>query len=164
MSPEKSLELLKQICEFLIITRDKGFVHGDIRPWNILEDKNTFKLIDWGSSISLDDPPSAPLGVSIRLGVSSPLLEKTYKSPKIKKVLKNAWLRNDLWGLGVSVYNLVAEVDSDVLFGNSWCSDPGSDNYNPLESSNTKLNYIVNEMLLNIDLPVVSLEEILDRL
>jgi len=60
LSPELVVSIAIQLAEILVYLRDanahsnnKPYVHGDIKPSNVVFDKNTglIQLIDWGSSV-----------------------------------------------------------------------------------------------------------------
>ena len=54
---EQSLQLMEQLCEALIVAHEKGFVHRDIKPGNVLleVDGSRALLTDFGLVRTLDD-------------------------------------------------------------------------------------------------------------
>lgn len=99
MPLHKALELLTKICYGLAHTHDQGLVHKDIKPRNILLQKdNTVKLIDYNAS---EEYPTKKLSEN---GTIAGTL--SYMSPE---QLSGEPLdpRSDIFSLGILFYNML---------------------------------------------------------
>lgn len=104
LSPEKSLEIVKQIVAALAHAYEKHIVHRDIKPSNLLINKKTglAKLADMGLARSLDEEESASI---TRAGTTVGTVD--YMSPEQARDSKLADFRSDIYSLGATWYYLL---------------------------------------------------------
>ena len=136
---------------------ENGFSHGDIRPWNILYDGSKFSLIDMGSIVFHDRPPK---DVDNRPGLYSLFLRNYYKPCRLiddKIPPRDIWIRNDLWGLGLVIYNLYKgnmpnEIANHLKYAYTECR---------INTEDTFIDNFVNNTLLNPEIAYIELEDVL---
>ena len=59
-SPEQSLDIVRQVCNGLREVHEAGFLHLDLKPNNVMIDRNgTVKLIDFGLAETIEEPKNA---------------------------------------------------------------------------------------------------------
>jgi len=163
MPLDKVKEFVVQICQKLITLHDIGYAHGDLRAWNILENKGQFEILDFGGAINLKTPPTVQEYFSYneygegRVGLNSIIVINAYDDKNMNHAERSLiWVRNDLWGLGITLYELTAEHAGSIIYGTT------SEKYIPLATRCSSLNYLVNEILLNDQVSDISLEDVID--
>lgn len=122
ISPATALHLTIQICEAMQYAHDKGVVHRDVKPANVLITKDHRpKLADFGlamkpSDHSLDAPewasasefdPTDPLGVAaLRLTKPGDAMgTPDYAAPEVYE--GKADQRSDIYALGIMLYEML---------------------------------------------------------
>lgn len=99
----RSIEIIKQIAKALQHAHEKGIVHRDIKPGNILLRRDGLaKLADMGLARSLDD--HADTGIT-RAGTTVGTVD--YMSPEQSRDSKAADVRSDLYSLGCTWYYML---------------------------------------------------------
>lgn len=110
--PARVIAILRQVAAALAALYDRGLVHGDIKPANILlrhdRGADTAKLIDVGLAKHLAEPDAPEDCV-----VGTPL----YISPEAIVTPNDVDGRSDLYGLGAVAYFLLS--GSPVFLGNN---------------------------------------------
>ena len=97
---EEALEIARQVCEGLQAAHEKGIVHRDIKPGNILlTPKGQVKITDFGLAV---------IGGRTRITKSGTSLgTPAYMSPEqVRGEVADS--RADIWSLGVVVYEMVS--------------------------------------------------------
>ena len=101
-SPQEILAIVGQICDALDYSHERGVVHRDIKPGNILiSEEGLTKIVDFGLA-KMEDPLDQ--GLTRTLSTMGTL---QYMSPEQMKGLKNTDSRSDIYSLGVVLYELL---------------------------------------------------------
>ncbi len=113
MDVRERIALFLQVCDGVLHAHQKGLIHRDIKPDNILvsraqQQPATVKIIDFGVAKSLSGVLSAhPAHTSLGSFVGTP----AYSSPEqLSGPLVNVDTRADIYSLGVVLYQLLAGV------------------------------------------------------
>jgi serine/threonine-protein kinase len=102
LSEEEALPIIRQVAKALQHAHERGFIHRDIKPKNIMISKNgDVKLADLGLARALDDRHAAEAEAGRAYGTPY------YISPEQIKGKKNITPAADLYGLGATLYHMV---------------------------------------------------------
>ena len=102
LSEEEALPIIRQVAKALQHAHDRGFIHRDIKPKNIMIAKNgDVKLADLGLARALDDRHAAEAEAGRAYGTPY------YISPEQIRGKKNITPAADLYGLGATLYHMV---------------------------------------------------------
>jgi len=102
LSPGEALELTRQIAEGLAAAWELGIVHRDVKPSNVLIDREgEVKVVDFGLAKPVDAPEAVEL-TATGIVVGSP----HYLSPEHASA-KPTDFRSDVYSLGVVLYEML---------------------------------------------------------
>jgi serine/threonine protein kinase len=110
LSPDEALEIIAPVCEALQAAHDRGIVHRDVKPENLLIDRNgTVKIADFGIARMMDEPntegiaEATPDHLAVHtLAAGTP----DYAAPE-QRVLAACDHRVDIYSLGVVLYEII---------------------------------------------------------
>jgi serine/threonine protein kinase/Flp pilus assembly protein TadD len=99
LSPDKSISIAKQVCEGLAEAHRLGVVHRDLKPQNIMIDKEgNARIMDFGIARSLEE--KGITGAGVMIGTPE------YMSPEQVEG-EEADQRSDIYALGVILYEML---------------------------------------------------------
>ena len=102
LDPERAVALIRPILQALAHAHEKGMIHRDIKPDNIIVEKLTGRplLVDFGIVKQMDDGPGNTLSGFV---VGTP----TYMSPEQALGQSNVDHRSDIYSIGGVLFHLV---------------------------------------------------------
>jgi tRNA A-37 threonylcarbamoyl transferase component Bud32 len=104
LTPDQALAVVPQVCEALHYAHKKGIVHRDVKPENILLDKEGHvKIADFGLARLLDRPPTADTLTQVGQRMGTP----HYMAPEQIEHPHNVDHRADIYSLGVVFYEML---------------------------------------------------------
>jgi eukaryotic-like serine/threonine-protein kinase len=102
---DEAIDIGKQMCTALMVAHDRGVIHRDIKPGNVLLKREKIpserwiaKLADFGLARSLDLPPNSGSYTAGTFG---------YRSPEQRKN-NSVDVRSDIYSLGATLYHLLS--------------------------------------------------------
>jgi len=106
LDPERARQLMLEVAEGLRDAHEAGIVHRDIKPGNLLLDRNGhIRIVDFGLAKPVDD--AGPGGVRLTqagMVLGSPF----YMSPEQATSEPDIDFRSDMYSLGCTFYHLIA--------------------------------------------------------
>ena len=144
---EKSIaSMAVQICDGLAHAHEKGYIHRDIKPDNIMiaEDWSP-KIMDFGLAVNLADPQYGYTAVG----------SKGYAAPEVTKDPKNIDFRVDVYAMGALLFTmLTGDIPSTT-----------NPNYDKLKGYDVRFKMLVkNAMQLDVEKRTESIEGISSKL
>ena len=110
LSPDEALGIITPVCDALQAAHERGIVHRDVKPENLLIDRNgTVKIADFGIARMMDEPPAEviyqatpdlPTAHSVAVGTPD------YAAPEQRASTKSDH-RADIYSLGVVLYEMI---------------------------------------------------------
>jgi len=101
MTGRQMLTIMKQCCQALQFSSDKGVLHRDIKPGNIMiEREGGVKIVDFGIAKTTSDRDVKLTSTGMGLGTP------TYVSPEQAQSL-NIDFRSDMYSLGITFFELL---------------------------------------------------------
>ncbi|HEY1120038.1 MAG TPA: serine/threonine-protein kinase [Haloferula sp.] len=110
LTADEALEIITPVCEALQAAHDRGIVHRDVKPENLLIDRNgTVKIADFGIARMMDEPgmegvfqPESDHPAAHTLAVGTP----DYAAPE-QRASAPFDHRVDVYSLGVVLYEMI---------------------------------------------------------
>ena len=108
LDPERAVELARQVCNALSYAHERGIIHRDIKPGNILiSARGTPKLVDFGLARIAEGQDLTQTGAI--MGTTS------YASPEQLRDSKNVDHRTDIYSLGATLYEMLTGLSPRVI-------------------------------------------------
>ena len=102
LSNDAAMLILYEVCKALLYAHDKGVIHRDIKPGNILlSNQGDVKLVDFGIATSREESEDGLTRDGMTLGTPS------YIPPEQIDNAKNVDKRADIYSLGVVLYEMM---------------------------------------------------------
>ncbi len=110
LSPEEALGIITPVCDALQAAHERGIIHRDVKPENLLIDlKGTVKIADFGIARMMDEPaaegihhpmPDPPAAHTLAVGTPD------YAAPE-QRASAPSDHRADIYSLGVVLYEMI---------------------------------------------------------
>ncbi|MCB1041750.1 MAG: protein kinase [Acidobacteria bacterium] len=98
----EKLALFTQVCTAVQHAHQKGVIHRDLKPTNILVDDGVAKVIDFGIAKSMESRSVQNTGGLVPLGTPG------YMSPEQLSGNEDTDTRSDIYSLGILLHELIA--------------------------------------------------------
>lgn len=110
LTPDEALGIIAPVCDALQAAHDRGIVHRDVKPENLLIDRNgVVKIADFGIARMMDEPVAEGIHQAIKdppvahtLAVGTP----DYAAPEQRSSSPSDH-RADIYSLGVVLYEMI---------------------------------------------------------
>jgi len=103
IKPHEAMKLIPQLCDALEYAHERGVVHRDVKPENILVGKDgTVKIADFGLARIVGEGPSGRITKS-----NAVMGSLDYMAPEQREKTRDADHRADIYALGVVFYELL---------------------------------------------------------
>ena len=102
----EGLRILREVAAALATAHDKGIVHRDIKPDNVLLSGGAAMVTDFGVAKALDASTDVESGAVTSLGIA--LGTPAYMAPEQAAASPNIDARSDIYAWGVMAYELFA--------------------------------------------------------
>ena len=103
LEPREAVRILRQVAEALAEAHEKGVVHRDVKPDNIIVSKRVVKVLDFGIAKQLVSTTESPTLTQGGMIVGTPF----YMSPE-QALGRPVDARSDIFSLGVVLYEALA--------------------------------------------------------
>ncbi len=111
LSTHERLELFVQVCHAIQHAHQKGIIHRDVKPSNVLviwqDDRPVPKVIDFGVAKAIDQRPT---GRTAHTRFAQMIGTPLYMSPEQADLGADVDTRSDVYSLGVLLYELLTGV------------------------------------------------------
>lgn len=99
LSKEQKVSIIKQLLTTLSTLHDKGIVHGDIKPENLMYDGKKLVVIDFGLSCFIEDCKSSIAKKGTHIYMAPELFTEVFGDSNVKSV--------DIFAAGMTIYTLL---------------------------------------------------------
>jgi serine/threonine protein kinase len=103
LEPREAVRIIRQVAEALAEAHEKGVVHRDVKPDNIIVSKRVVKVLDFGIAKQLVSTTESPTLTQGGMIVGTPF----YMSPE-QALGRPVDARSDIFSLGVVLYEALA--------------------------------------------------------
>ncbi len=106
LSPEEALKMVPMLCDALAYAHERGIIHRDVKPENILFTKSGQpKIADFGLARLMQSDKPAEFPAITQSGTV--MGTSDYMAPEARRSAKQADHRADIYSLGVVLYEML---------------------------------------------------------
>ncbi len=102
LDPQRALALLRQVAEGLAHAHERGVVHRDLTPANVLVEGEQARVLDFGIARCLDDGDARVTRAGLALGTPR------WMAPEQLRSARDVDARADVFALGLLMYRALA--------------------------------------------------------
>lgn len=156
-SLEQNLEILLKVCDVVSYAHDKGIIHRDIKPDNVMVGSyGEVLLMDWGLAASVGSPRALPLNAENPISGTPAYLPPEVASRDVGQIGK----ASDIYLLGGILYQIVTGLTPHAGTGLRACLEAaGRNELQPAEVSGELLTVALRALNTDPGLRYPSVKE-----